>query len=109
MSIWHDILYRRWIVLCITNDDEWPGKYPQEAATFPTMRQIPLRRRSTVIYEKRDDAEREAERLACQNPGQVFAVLGVEHVVKGEVGPWNGVPTTLPKWEPPLHQQFAQD
>lgn len=91
-----------YLVLCTSDYEGWPAR--RDEAAFPSCRRIPFNRRATVIYEELEDAEREAERLALQNPGERFSVFERRAEVKRAVRESSlGVLTVIDRW--PSHHQ----
>ncbi len=92
-----------WIVLDVTDCHQWEVRPPIYSETV----RMPQNKRPTVIQLSREQAEREAVRLAVKTGGR-FAVFELAGVVKGRVlnrgepmigaGPGG---LHVPQWEDP--------
>lgn len=76
------------IVLNVTDRDEWTDQTEHPRRKRAVGLHIPRDQRPTLVHHTREDAEREAARLACESKtgwADSYAVFELVAVVKGKV------------------------
>ena len=76
------------IVLNITDRDEWTDQTEHPRRKLAVGLHVPVKNRPALVHASRDDAEREAARLACTSAtgwADTYAVFELVAVVRGRV------------------------
>jgi hypothetical protein len=85
---WKGLGMPQCIVLNVTDRDEWTDQTEHPRRKLAVGLHVPAKHRPTLVHATREDAEREAARLACESKtgwADEYAVFELVAVVRGKV------------------------